>query len=529
MANRDLDFSPTVTNVVAEKPDTSFTDAIANIGEQVANASAQTKALQASANTQVKLSQLNGQFRQKYADDPTNADGLKELADAQQQVVQTEGAGVPSIAMRDFTNKTIELQKSSKAGNEVWTTRQQVRNTSANMQTARVAYLSEANENGRNFAANGSDADLSTALNYGQANSSIMQFASPVIGKDKTALYLKSFNKDYVKSFVAGVAETNPARAAQLLESPEISDNFTTQDRGDMVDLIKRTQKQHELTTSLQTVKSNEDLTDLVNDPKKTYFEKRATIDQLEMSGGVTSKNASNARRVIKSSEDLEAQTDTPVMADIINRVYDLNQNTSLKPSEYLNGVHAVQDMIGAQQGITITGGDATKLQKEISTLTQKRMADATKSVGYQFGAANKKFNALPPEYRGEATRQLFYVQQGQNMSKEQLGNQADQIIDGINQKRRTDALSIVSRTTNDDVFLQATGYSREQVAATAKNRGISQEQVIQALRQKYTKKRPGAGPIKGLAPAVEEGDTTGIPIDEPAPPELPLDDSGEE
>jgi hypothetical protein len=226
----------------------------------------------------------------------------------------------------------------------------------------------------------------------------------------------------------------------------------------------------------------------------------------MDMEGSVSPKAAASARRVIKSSDDMDTQTDTPVMSEIITQIYDLNQNTSLKSSDYLNGVKSVQDLVlQKQEAGLLSGGDATKLTHQIQTLTQKRVSDATKSVGYKFGSANKKFEVLPPEYRGAATRELFYASFGQDLSKQQLDGHATQIIDQINKKRRNDALSIISKTTNDDVFLSAAGYSRQDVAYTAKARGLTQEQVIEAMRSKFKTRPARKRVVTGTAPDITE------------------------
>lgn len=501
MAQRQDDFSPTVTNVVAANPDTdTIANSILSIGDQLGQASAQSKALKATAQTQIQFRALDAQFRQKYTDDPTNQQGLQDLQQARKDVVDTNSDNVPTTTTRAYQNKAIELGQQSDASNELWAGKQQARNAVNNVNNAQQTYLLAANASGKDFAANGGG-DINDALGFMQANSAIQTFASPIIGADKTGALLKNFNSNYVKSFISGVSESHPELAAQLLDNPQIQTHFTTQDIGDMNDLIKKTQKQQQLNQSLQNVGANADLQNTINDPKLGYFEKRIAIDQGEAAGTITPSQAANSRRIIKDASDIDRQTDTPVMADIITKVYDLNENTGLKPSEYLSGVKDLQEDITTKQaGGFITSPDAVKLNKEISTLTQKRTADSTRSVGSHFGDVNKMFNVLPPQYRGTATRQLFYNSTGQNLTQSQLQDQANTIIDGINKQRRSDALAVVARTTNDDTFLQATGYTRDQVTQTAKNRGISESQVIQSLRQKYagpTRKKTIIGPAQ--------------------------------
>lgn len=522
MANRPDDFSPNVTSVVTKDANQSdisqLETGLASIGNQLAEASANTKALQATAATQSAYRDLDTKFRQKYADDPTNAEGLKELQEARQDVSSSLSENVPSMSTRAYQNKAIELGQASDASNALWAGKQQAQNAVKNISTSKNSFLMGAQANGIALASG--QLDISGALNYMQAETSMRQFAEPVIGKDKTDYLLKSFRTDYAKTVVASVAETNPQMAAKILDDPAVTQHFTTQERGDMTDLIKRTQRQHDLNQQLQTVQQTSKLPDIVNDDKMSYVEKRARIDELDMQGAISSKAASSARRVIKSAEDLDSQTDTPVMADIIKRTYDLNENTSLKQQDYLKGVNELQDeILQSQDAGKLTGQDATKLNKQLSELTQKRVADATKAVGNRFGEVNKKFDVLPPQFRGDATRQLFYGSTGQNLTPQQLSNQADTIIDGINKQRRQQALGVVARTTNDDVFLQATGYTRDQVNETAKNRGIAPAQVIQALRDKYTAKNARPSKLLRAAPRNDdEAETPGIILNGPNP-----------
>ena len=424
--------------------------------------------------------------------------------------------------MNDFRNKTTELTKASDLSNYGWAQVQQKRNVVNGVNNTIKTYVDAANKDGMAFAA--SDvSDPSMVLGFLTARQNIEGFGNPVLGPEKTQALLKNFNQDYIKSFVAGVAETSPVKAAQLLEQDSIKQNFTTQERGDLADLIKRTKRQQELTKSLQVTYNNGDLMEVVNDPQLTYFEKRAAIDRMDMIGNITPKAAEQARRVIKSSNDLDAQTDTPVMADIINQVYDLNATSQTNAGDYLHGVQNIQHQILEMQAAgKLTAQDATKLSHQLTTLTNKRVSDATQQVGNVFYEANQKFNALPPQYRGEATRQLFYATDGQNLSKQQLNTTALGILDTIQTQRRKEALQTATDAArSDSLFLKTTPYSAADVSETARKYGITEQQVIQQMRAKRAAKHMVGKPTR-MAPQVEDDQTTqpspGIQIDSNAP-----------
>jgi len=510
VANRDLNATPTVTNVTPLDPDTgNVTNLAADIGDQVANMSAQSKALAATAQTSQAFRQLDTQFRLQNADNPNDPAALADYRASRQDIVQQIGQTVPNIAQRDYFSKTIELGQASDTSNQLWTTKQLVRNATNNLQTGAQSYYDQANQAGKDFAQNGGDIDQ--VLQYAQANQTLHQFANPVIGADRTGEFLKDFNANYAKSFVAGVAETNPQQAAALLQQPAIAQHFTTQDVGDMVQLIQKTQKQQQLAQSLQTTKNDGQLVDIVNDPNSGYYDKRVAIDKLNMSGAVTPSAAEKAMRVLNSQNDLDSQTDTPQMADVINKVYDLNAQAASKPDDYLAGVRDIQQQVLALQANNqLTARDAGKLNKEINDLTSAKLASATNTAGNEFYDANQSFSVLPPEYRGQATRALFYASHGQNLTPQQLKTQAGQVIDQINAQRRQQALTTVSRIGSDDALLQAAGYTRQDVQETATKYNTTPDAVIRAMRDNFAARRPASAPVGRMQPSVDDSEDIG-------------------
>ena len=510
MADRNLNFDPTVTNVTPEAPNNGVLSGISDFADQVAVQSANSKALNATAQTALAFRQLDGQFRQSAAGNPNDPQALQDLQAARAQVVSTIGQQVPAISSRDYMSHTIQLQESSDKMNELWSMHQQVRNTKNDLDTAEKTQLDMANSAGRQFGQDGADmGNLNSVLNFETAQTAIKQFVTPVIGAPRTDDYLKSFSSNWVKSFVSGLAEKNPQAAAAMLQQPNIAEHFSTQDIGDMADVIKKTTRQQQLIQNMQTTKNDGSLADLINDPNTSYYDKRAAIDKLDAAGQVTPKAASAARRVIKSTMDADAQTDTPVMSDIVNKTYDLNANASSSADDYLNGVQNIhQQILEAQAQGQLTAPDAQKMTKQVNELTSKKLADATSTAGMEFYDANKKFDELPPEYRGQATRALFYAGSGQNWTPQQYGNQATQIIQQINNKRRQAAQQTVNGIPQGDTeFLRSVpNATPEAIQATAQKYGISTQQVILQLRaDAVAKARAKKNGVARVAPGGDE------------------------
>lgn len=525
MADRNINFDPTVTNVVPQSPNLGLEEGVGQLADMVATTSAYSKALNANAQTALAFRQLDAAYREATAGNPDDPQAMADLQAKRSDIVAQIGKNVPAIAQREYMTGTIELQKSSDRLNEIWGMHQQMRNAGYDLQTAEKTQIDMANQAGRQFGADGADmGNLNSVMNFEQAQSAIKQFVTPVIGAPKTDDYLKNFSSNWVKSFVAGLAENNPQAAAKMLEQDNIKEHFTTQDIGDMADVIKKTTRQQQIIKNMQTTKNDGGLADLINDPNTSYFDKRAQIDRMDADGSISPKAAAAARRVIKSSEDADSQTDTPTMSDIVNKTYDLNANAATSADDYLNGVKNIhQEILEAQADGSLTSHDAMKVTRQVNDLTSKKLADATNTAGMEFYDANQQFNALPPEYRGQATRALFYASQGQNWTKQQYSAQATQIIGQINSQRRQLAQKTVDGISSSDTeFLKTIpNATPESIKATAQKYGISEQEVILQLRaQSVAKLRAKQNGVKrvtgggGEEPDEGKDETPAKPVD---------------
>lgn len=490
MVTRDLNFDQgEVTDVVAPQGE-DILGGIAKLGQQYATAAAESKTMLQAGKAQIAFKQLDGEYRQKWADDPSNPEGLKWLQESRQQVIDELGTDVPSLMNRKWVDKTTELATQSDLSNDLWTIQQNRTNTVSNVNTSIKSYLDMANQDGRNFGAGKGDA--SSVMNYLTAGEELHSFGNRTLGKADTDKLLGTFDKDYVKSFVSGVAESSPDQAKALLDDPSIAERFTTEEKGEMIDQIAKVRRQQQTAEDLSVTVNNGALTDIVNDPNTTFYEKRARIDELDMAGSISPTAAAKARRVLSSQEDLDTQTSTPVMADLVNKMYDLNSIADTNSADYLRGVRNIQEEIMEKQANgELKAKDATTLNKQLSGLTSAKLSSATNSAGNEFYEANQLFKQLPPEYRGQATRQLFYAGDGKQFTKQQYKTQAQTIIDEINATRRQKAVSTVKAISMDDnAFLKANNISEADITETMGIYKLTREQVVAELRRRAAKKK---------------------------------------
>lgn len=232
-----------------------------------------------------------------------------------------------------------------------------------------------------------------------------------------------------------------------------------------------------------------------------TYDEKMLNINKQELTKQITQEFAADARRYLESKKSIDAITNADKMSDIVRRMYDLNTIADMNEKDYLRGVQNIKrEIMALRAGGELNRDDELKLSNQLKTLTSSKVAEATETLAFSFGEANNIIEtSLPPEYRGEATRNLFYkvdeeIKQRPGLSGQEeralYSKHARTIVDKINIERRERAL----KTVTDPVkiyerpevkkMLETKGYTQRDVKETAKKYGITEKQVIDRMMQ---------------------------------------------
>ncbi len=473
--------------------DTSPMQTLATAGQKIIEADQKAKINENFSAAQLDITKLTEKYQIENQDDPFGA--MKEYQSKRNEILAGYGEDISPFFKKQWMDSSRPLVKSSDVQNETWAFKQTRINTIDRINQSMKNNFEQANIDGRNFAL-GKSTDLDALTNFKVSRDQLASYGVEQIGTHGTEKLLKDYNSDSMKSFITGVAEINPQQAAEMLDSEGVKEHFTTKERDEMVGLIDKTMKREELLKSLKITQNTSGVTDLINDPSQTYYQKRLAIDQMDMSGAISPTTAAKSRRLLTSKKDVDSITSSAVMGDVVSKIYDINSQQGMNNADYLKGVQGIHDLILEKQAAgEINSIDVQKLNNEMKTLTSKRVSDATKSVGNDMYEATQMFETLPPEFRGEATRQLFYKTQGQqdNMTPDQYSvltkKSAQEVIDNVNLNRRRatyKAIQNVTKHSPDDAsFLKTKGYTMDDVAETAKIHNITEAEVIRRLRAK--------------------------------------------
>lgn len=481
MAQRDTTNFREVTQVVAKNQNTLLS-AGAEIGAEIIRQGQEAKINENMSKAQIELSALENKYQIDFENDPLG--GMDEYKQNRQAIFDNLGEQISPLYRKYWNDAARKITLQNDATQQGWALKQTRVNTVKAVNASMKNNFLQANLDGQKFGKS-DESEINAYINFENSKSALAAFGNKNLGETTTTSMLSGYGKDYMKSFISGVAESNPKKAAELLASDQVKGMFKSDEIDTMENIVRKSQKRAEIGSLFQEMQNEDKVTDLVSDQEGDYFSKRLQIDTMEMNGQISTTTAEKARRVLTSQKNVDNVTSTPVMAEIVNQMYDLNAVADTSSGDYLNGVQNIRNRILTdQEKGKLTPQDAQKLNGQLRTLTAQRTAQATQSVAMGFYESNQKFNSLPPEYRGEATRQLFYKSQGQDFTPEQLDAEANKIVDNINKGIRQETVKRLDKiNAPDEDFLKSIGASMDDVKETAKIYGISEQEVIQRLK----------------------------------------------
>lgn len=489
MADRNLNFDPTVTNVTPTLPTLApALDAAADVADHVATMSANAKALNAVMQSSMAYRQADAQFRQDAASDPNDPAAVAKLQETRAQINSTIGQQVPAISRMEYMTRMMSVAENGDKLNSLWGIQQQVKNADADTKVAQDTDVKMATMDGHQFAQDGGNmANLGAVLNLDTAKAAIVQHLTPILGAERTEAALTDFSANHVKAFVSAVAETNPAMAKLMLQQDNISSHFTAAQIDDMGSLIKKTEKTQDIIRNIDTAQNDGKLMGILHSDDGTgYLGQINQIQKAAAAGDITSKSADAAIKVLHSQAAVDAQTDAPIMAAIRDDAAGLSMSyrQNILPNgtkDFTQGVSDLQARIlTARYNGDLTQPDADRLTKDVNARLTSGIARAVNDPEVATDAVYKKFDNLPPEYKAQATMQLFNESSDQKWTPQQTATRATAIIQQIQDQRRAAALKTVnSLGMSDNAVIKAAGYTMNDVYQTAKESNHTVDEVI--------------------------------------------------
>lgn len=211
--------------------------ALADTGEKIIQMDQEAKMTANYSKAVSDINTLSMQYKIDNQDDPLG--GLQKLQSDRQKILDNYGQQISPLFRRDWNDQTRNMGELDDMRTKTWAFDQMKQNTVKNINDSIKTNLNQAAIDGQQFG--GDDkAELGSLLNYGMNKQKLVNFGNQHLGAEDTGTLLQSYDGDYSKSFISGVAQVNPLKALTLMDRPDVQESF--HDKGQFLEMQKAVQ-----------------------------------------------------------------------------------------------------------------------------------------------------------------------------------------------------------------------------------------------------------------------------------------------
>lgn len=221
MAQRDLNNYRQVTNVAAEQTGQLVT-AVADVTGEIVRQNEEAKMTEGASAVQLELNKLQNQYQIDYEGDPMG--GFEKFKQARQKLFDQYGSTISPMYRRNWNEGMRKLSAQNDVALQAWGLKQTRVNTVNSVNTSMQNYLQQAAMDGELYGSG--QGDLNVVANMANSVQSLEEFGNKNLGSETTKEMMQKYRSDYIKTFISGTLQQNPARAAELMKRPEVRDAF---------------------------------------------------------------------------------------------------------------------------------------------------------------------------------------------------------------------------------------------------------------------------------------------------------------
>lgn len=164
---------------------------------------------------QLRLNDVENKWRKKYINDPTNQEGLKELSEQRQSILNEYGNQIDPIAKQKWNTVSRNLNAKYELSNQDWAIKQNQDNSVARMKLNMQNNYKLAS----NLASEGKYEEAMAQLDDGYNQT--LNAGARLLGANQAALMLNDYKEKGVESIIYGIASTDPHKAMDLLKNDD--------------------------------------------------------------------------------------------------------------------------------------------------------------------------------------------------------------------------------------------------------------------------------------------------------------------
>lgn len=236
---RDLSTYNRVTSVAPDVNNNLLGNAISSIAEMSVNVIRQEEASNMNrlySDMQLEINELDHKIKVDYESNPQMAQ--EKYKEHFATIVDRYGSNVSSNFIRDWEGNVSKLKTNNLLQLQNWGFKQGQINTKRNIATSLDNIYKVATSQGMSYGLGDGD-DLDVLLGADASLSPLINMSSKMLGEETTKQMFEGVSDGYIKSFISGVAETNPIKAMELLSNEEVAGRMDAGHRSKMQGAIK--------------------------------------------------------------------------------------------------------------------------------------------------------------------------------------------------------------------------------------------------------------------------------------------------
>lgn len=229
MANRNLTTFRSVTQQVVENKDTLINTGV-KIAENILRQGEEAKLTEGISTAQLELAALDNKFKIENQGDPTNKQGIAKYKADRQNIYNSIQENVSPLYRQQWQQATGKLNERNDASMQSWGLKQVQVNTVASINNSMENGLTQADQDGRDFGSGTMNIEQAL-LNFSNSNENISAYAQRNLGETTGGQVVQNYGADHMRSFIAGVSETNPLKALSILDNEAVQNSFTDKEQ----------------------------------------------------------------------------------------------------------------------------------------------------------------------------------------------------------------------------------------------------------------------------------------------------------
>jgi hypothetical protein len=427
VANRDLTNFRTVVQQAVEEPNRTLEVASSMMGALVKE-SQEARIAEGMAEAQMRVTDLETRYRIDNEGDPLK--NIEDYKKSRREIFSEYEKEISPFYRPQWREMARKVETRNDLQQQGWSIKQTRTNTVNSINRTIKSGVMQAQSDGMSFGKSDEN-DVSGFINFANTYEGLMDFASQNLGSETAQAMLENYEEDYMKSFLSGVSESNPVRAAKMMDEDYVREAFSDPSqyirmKDSMNTRAKRYAKAIEGVKSIDTMIAENELMPKVG--STGYAELQQKFAEYNMS-----EDAQNFYSLVNGYSSVKRALTNKEKTDLKSKVYSyFGQKLSYEEvdgEKVFDNAPPEQEMRGLQDTVymAMTKGALTKdegfslLNNMIAPELTRRKNDLEKyEAGDEFIAGIWRQNYGFPQLEKEISRITGAQLVGQSASSEE-------------------------------------------------------------------------------------------------------------